>query len=86
MSIGQGGETSDHYDELEQQLADEELSLANKLEELAALERQIGMNSEADHLLEEAIDLDKRAKSHIENRIRKLKDALQRRNESKPRR
>lgn len=69
---------------LESQLADEEMELAGMLEELARLEQQIGLTGESAHHLEEAVDLDRRAKIHVQDRIRELKEAIARLNSSTP--
>jgi chromosome segregation ATPase len=85
VTFGQHEAPGDHT-ELEQSLAEAEMDLAKKLEELSDLELQIGRKNESDHHLVEAIDLQKRAKEHIDHRVQALKDAIQSRNNQKPKR
>jgi bifunctional DNA-binding transcriptional regulator/antitoxin component of YhaV-PrlF toxin-antitoxin module len=55
-----------HYD-VERHLVDAEISLADSLERLSAAEERIGLDSDADHRLEQAAELQDRARNHADH-------------------
>jgi hypothetical protein len=56
-----------HHHEVERHLVDAEISLASSLERLSEVEERIGLGGDADHRLEQAAELQDRARSHADH-------------------
>jgi hypothetical protein len=56
-----------HHYEAERKLVDAEISLASSLEKLSEVEERLGLGRDADHRLEQAAELEDRARSHVDH-------------------
>lgn len=55
-----------HHYEVERHLVDAEIDLAESLEKLSEVEERMGLRSDADHRLEQAAELQDRARHHAD--------------------
>ena len=77
---------SKEHIQIEQHLIDAEVELAKSLQELSAVEAQLGMRTDSDHRLEQAAEQEDQAR-HMADKLRdELTEELKRRNSEGPKR
>lgn len=74
MGSDQTGGSADRHQDIERQLVDAEIGLARELEELANVEARMGLETDSDHRLEQAAELETRAKGHVEQLRHELEE------------
>jgi hypothetical protein len=85
MSTAHGGQPSQdgHY-EVERKLVDAEIDLAEALEDLGRAETRMGLRADADHRLQQAAELERRAKEHADHLRSELEEEEKRDKDSRP--